>query len=961
MQLVELIHILADEARSARPELLGQAVQLATLDEESDAAALELAAQAYSDFCQRTAAATQSLGLQGLSRLAGVLADGVAMVAALPVELRVPAAPLLTLWPDFLIAYLEAWAGAAQTPPLARLMAHIEAAEFVTPLGEAERGELAGLLDAPPTLAQQQAALTPPWEPLADEVFSLAIPADGDPATLESVLLEGPVLLQRLSDVVARLGSGAVTPDQLELAHRHAHTLKGSAAIAGLRGIATLAHALEDAMEAFRREGFSAPAPLLDAMRAGCEQLDLAFDHLVNRAPAPALLRPTGHVLHAWACQLQGQDVPATALEAAPVQPGSLAASPAPALATPDTLPDDEAQIRVPASALDRIFRAVNELAAGLLRLRLQSDALLARTESMSGLEQTASARLLEIEQRVSLDGLQRQGTSPATGATYTTPAIGTTDSVGFDALELNRYNELAGAAQALSEAVLDLRVARQELVPAVRDVATLAQRQLEFAREARYQLAQARLRPLADLRSRLRRTVGQTCAALGKQAQLTIRGDDLRVDAAVLGPLSDALLHLLRNSVDHGIEAADERVAQGKPAVGQLRLSFEGAGGGVVVKLADDGRGLDAEAIFDKAVWNGLVTPDAQLTVEQIHRLIFLPGFSTRAAVTETSGRGVGLDVVAQAASSLQGDVTVLSEPGRGSEFRLFVLASVGTVHALHIALGNERFLVPSVQLQQAQAAGPGNADDGIATLDLSELLYGHGATASPARPCLLINVDGQQRRIHVDQIVEAREFLIAPPPAITARMPGIGGVATLADGTMALVLDLLDLARKPLHLAQRGLRQMQDAVAPLPRVLVADDSASVRNTLGALLRDANFEVTAVRDGLEAMQAVMARPFAAVITDLEMPQVNGFELAEYIRLRSSQPDVPLVMLTSRGQDKHRARALACGVDAFLVKPYSDQHLLETLRQVMAQPDGQHAPHAAPAPSANPAVMESAI
>jgi chemotaxis protein histidine kinase CheA/ActR/RegA family two-component response regulator len=958
MQLVELIHILADEARSARPELLGQAVQLATLDEESDADALELAAQAYSDFCQRTAAATQSLGLQGVSRLAGVLADGVAMVAALPVELRVPAAPLLTQWPDFLIDYLQAWAGAAATPHLTPLLAHIEAAEFVTPLGEAERTELAGLLAAPPSLVQQQAALTPPWEPLPDDAFSLAIPADSDPATLESVLLEGPVLLERLSDVVARLGSGAVAPEQLELAHRHAHTLKGSAAIAGLRGIATLAHALEDAMEAFRHDDFSAPPALLDAMVAGCEQLDHAFDHLVNRTPAPALLQATGTVLHAWACQLQGQDVPAGAFEAAAVQASSRPATPAPVQATPDMPADDEAQIRVPAKALDRIFRAVNELSAGLLRLRLQSDALLARTESMSGLEQTASARLLEIEQRVSVDGLQRQGATQAAGTDTGT------NTGGFDAIELNRYNELTGAAQALSEAVLDLRVARQELVPSVRDVATLAQRQLEFAREARFQLAQARLRPLADLRSRLRRTVGQTCAALGKQAQLTITGDDLRVDAAVLGPLSDALLHLLRNSVDHGIEPAEERMAQGKPAAGQLRLSFEGAGGGVVVKLADDGRGLDAEAIFDKAVWNGLVAPDAQLTVQQIHRLIFLPGFSTRTAVTETSGRGVGLDVVAQAASSLQGDVTVRSDPGQGSEFRLFVLASVGTVHALHIALGNERFLVPSVQLQQAQAAVARDADDGIAAQDLGELLYGHGPTTSQARPCLLINVDGRQQRIYVDQIVEAREFLIAPPPAITARMPGISGVATLADGAMALVLDLLDLARKPLPLAQRGLRQMQDAVAPLARVLVADDSASVRNTLGALLRDANFEVTAVRDGLEAMQAMQATkatPFAAVLTDLEMPQVNGFELAEYIRQRSSQPDVPLVMLTSRGQDKHRARAQACGVDAFVVKPYSDQQLLDTLRQVMAQPTGQRLPQAAPAPSANPAVMESVI
>jgi chemotaxis protein histidine kinase CheA/ActR/RegA family two-component response regulator len=961
MNLVELIHILAEEAQAARSDLLAQAVQLVTLDEEADAPALELAAQAYSGFCARAAAATQSLSLQGLSTLAQTLADGVAMVAALPADMRLPAAPLLTQWPDYFIDYLQAWARATDAPPLAGLLAHIEAAEFVTPLDQDQRAQLAAQLQSPPTLAQQQAAMTPVWEPLEADAFSLALPADSDPATLESVLLEGPLLLERVSETALRLRTGPLPLDQLELAHRHAHTLKGSAAIAGLRGIATLAHALEDVMEAFRRDGFSAPAPLLDAMQTGCEQLELAFEHLVHRTPAPAGLQAAGHLLHAWACQLQGQDVPSDALQATAGMNGMPALEQEAAQIAPQVQVqgEEEAQIRVPVRALDKIFRAVNELSAGLLRLRLQSDALLTRSESLSGLEQTASARLNEIEQRVSIEGLGRTGHAVGAGAAAPTGAYA--GAAGFDAIELDRYNELTGATQALGEAIQDLRVARQDLMPSVRELATLAQRQLDYAREARHQLAQARLRPLSDLRSRLRRTVAQTCAALGKQAQLTITGDDLRVDAAVLGPLSDALLHLLRNSVDHGMEPAAERTALGKPAAGELRLSFEGAAGGVVIRLADDGRGLDPEAILDKAVWNGLVAPDAQLTPQEINRLIFLPGFSTRRDVTQTSGRGVGLDVVAQAVSSLQGDVSVSSSAGLGCEFRLFVLASVGTLHALHIVLGNDRFLVPSVQLQQAQAATPVDGDDGIATTDLDELLFGRGRAAPQARPGLLIEVDGQRRRITVDQIVEAREFLIAPPPAITSRMAGISGVATLADGSMALVLDLHELARKPLPLEYQNLRQLQESVAPLARVLVADDSASVRNTIAALLRDANFEVTTVRDGLDAMQAVQASSFAAVITDLEMPQVNGFELAEYIRQRSSQPDVPLVMLTSRGQDKHRARALGMGVDAFLVKPYSDQHLLETLRQVMAQPQGRHMPKAVPARPAANAVMESVL
>ena len=499
--------------------------------------------------------------------------------------------------------------------------------------------------------------------------------------------------------------------------------------------------------------------------------------------------------------------------------------------------------------------------------------------------------------------------------------------------------------------------------MPSMRDVNTLTQRQLDIARESQYQIAQARLRPLSGLRSRMRRTVRQTCAAVGRDAMLDITGDELRVDAAVLGPLSEALLHLLRNSVDHGIEPPQDRIKAGKPAQGLIRVAFTSLGGGVVIKITDDGKGLDYEAILDKAIWSGLVSPDAKLSQEEVGRLIFLPGFSVRNTVTETSGRGVGLDAVAQALSSLQGHVSVSSQAGAGTEFRLYALSSIGTVHALHLQVEGEHFLVPSIQLErvdaaplahglpaagapvQAKPAAPAPAEataPDIPTVWLPHLLHGSrrladraGANADAARPALVVNIDGKLRRITVDHIIEAREFLISPVPTLIDRMPGITGVATLADGTLGMVLDLIDLSRKPLPVQAQGLRQMQASVQDQAHILVTDDSASVRNTISALLRDGNYRVTTARDGLEAMRAMIDNRFSLVLTDLEMPQLNGFELTEFIRQRSDQPLVPVVMLTSRGQDKHRARATDVGVDAFLVKPYSDQHLLDTVRSAI--------------------------
>ena len=1017
MQLDELIDVLRFEAQSSRDDLAVNAACLTTLEfDDVNQGLLEESAASYADFCARVSSTAESLGLLGIASAASAIAGGLGMACGLPLEMRAPAAPLLDGWPDFFIGYLDAWrTGSTDEAQVMGLLANMAAAEFVTPLDETQLAELGALLMAPPLIADQQAALLPSFELPTLDAMSLDIPADAEMEVLDGFLAEGPAQVEQLASIVAGLKGGKTSAAQLELAHRSAHTLKGTAAIAGVRGIATLAHALEDVMEAFRREDFQAPEGLHQVMTSACDQLELALDHLTHTSGVPDEFEQVTCLLHAWACHLQGIEVPHEALygelvsrldeddasantqhdgpqAGQPAEPADPPARPRRRLTdlVPGDLPiehdapvqpqppaieasaDDDLQVRISAKALDKIFRAVNEMAIGLLRLRTQSDDVLARASALSLLDQVATQRLADIERRVTLEGLGRAagiGSAGAAGAIMGSAASAAASaSAGFDVIEMDRYNELTGATQALNEAIADLRGAREALMPSMRDVNTLTQRQLDIARESQYQIAQARLRPLSGLRSRMRRTVRQTCAAVGRDAMLEITGDELRVDAAVLVPLSEALLHLLRNSVDHGIEPPHERIAAGKPAQGLIRVAFASMGGGVAIKISDDGKGLDHEAILDKAIWSGLVSPDAKLNKEEVGRLIFLPGFSVRNTVTETSGRGVGLDAVVQALSSLQGHVSVSSQAGAGTEFRLYALSSIGTVHALHLQVEGEHFLVPSIQLERVDAAplahglpaAAANAPD-IPTVWLPHLLHGSrrlsdraGATADAARPALVVNIDGNLRRITVDHIIEAREFLISPVPTLIDRMPGMTGVATLADGSLGMVLDLIDLSRKPLPVQAQGMRQMQASVQEQAHILVTDDSASVRNTISALLRDENYRVTTARDGLEAMRAMLENRFSLVLTDLEMPQLNGFELTEFIRQRSDQPLVPVVMLTSRGQDKHRARAADVGVDEFLVKPYSDQQLLDTVRSaiksaqartVPGDPANRNAPH----------------
>ena len=982
MQLTELTLIISGEASLSRDSLLANAVALTSLDAtEANQPLLDEAAFTYADFCSRSSQATESLGLSGLAWAASSLAHMLEPMPHSALVARSTAAPLLTRWPDFFMAYLDGWSqGNLADVDIAGLLADLAFANRLVLWEEEQLRELEMLLKSPPSMADQQAALLPQFELPDDEAMSLDVPEDSDADILDGFLAEGPAQIEQLSNIVADLSGGPVSAGQLELAHRNAHTLKGTAAIAGIRGIATLAHALEDVLEVFRQEDFVAPAGLHQVMAASCDQLDLALNHLSNRTPLASIKPEFGRVtcqLHAWAGHLLGIAVPQdlllpngerlpdmTITRATPKPLLQIDNEPVVAVAEEESnqVPsegqgDEDPQVRISAKALDKVFRAVNELAIGLLRLRTQNDELMNRFGALSGLEQVANLRLAEIESRVVLQGLGRAAETTATGsgsvAKATAPGAPTVgvlfsaeqeQQAGFNALEMDRYNELTGSTQALNEAMNDLRAARAELLPSIRDGNVLTQRQLDIAREARYQIAQARLRPLSGLRARLRRTVRQTCAAVGRRAIIDISGDDLRVDAAVLGPLSEALLHLLRNSVDHGIEPPEQRLELGKPEEGSISVNFAARGSGVIITITDDGRGLDYAGILNKAQWGGLVPVDAVLSDEEIGRLIFLPGFTTRDAVTETSGRGVGLDAVAQAVSSLQGNISVSSELGFGTEFRLFVLASIGTVHALLLEANGEKFLAPSTQLERADPAAfagdtPLKAGTELPVISLPDLLHGLGDSqvhpGASLKPSLVVNVDGSLRRIEVDRIIEAREYLVSPPPELIDGMPGISGVATLADGNLALVLDLIDLSRRPLPVQQQGLRDLQAGVKEQQHILVVDDSASVRNTIGALLRDENYKVTLARDGLEAMRSMMDARFSLVLTDLEMPQLNGFELTEFIRNRSDQPQVPVIMLTSRGQDKHRAHAVSVGVNAFLIKPYSEQHLSETVRSAI--------------------------
>jgi CheY-like chemotaxis protein len=362
-----------------------------------------------------------------------------------------------------------------------------------------------------------------------------------------------------------------------------------------------------------------------------------------------------------------------------------------------------------------------------------------------------------------------------------------------------------------------------------------------------------------------------------------------------------------------------------------------------VTVQVADDGRGLNLRDIRSRAVERGLLSADAMPTDAEIARLTLLPGFSTRDMVTEISGRGVGLDVVATRLRALSGAIDIRSEAGRGLTIELRFQASLVATHALFVRDGGQVFGIAShavrrafpavaVELTHENGALIARVDDEKYPAHELSALTGMRMASSPERRNLVL-VDSESGPIGVlvDAVLDANELVTRPTGRYLKRIPGVAGIGLLGNGSVIPLLDVAELARSPRDHALRAAAEAQShaRVQRRSRVLVVDDSMSVRRAVASLLEDQGYEIVQARDGLEAVKSMESARPDLLLTDLEMPNMNGLELTAHVRSRSELASLPVIMITSRSMDKHRRQALTSGVDVYLTKPYTDQELLQ--------------------------------
>ncbi|RMG36364.1 MAG: response regulator [Gammaproteobacteria bacterium] len=606
--------------------------------------------------------------------------------------------------------------------------------------------------------------------------------------------------------------------------------------------------------------------------------------------------------------------------------------------------PTSHERVRVRGDLLDQLVNHAGEVSIYGARLEQQNRALVHNLDELTNTIQRLRDQLRQLENETEAQILARferehQGDLPP----------------GFDPLEMDRYSTIQELSRALSETTDDLSNLGGFLQDLARDTETLLQQQGRVVNDLQDGLLRTRMVPVGSRASRLQRVVRQTAQALGKQAELTITGAAGEMDRVILERMMGPLEHLFRNAVVHGIESPDQREAAGKTAVGNVSLVFGREGSDVILEIADDGRGLDREAIRRKAIERGLLDAGAHVDGEDLDAFILEPGFSTTEEVTQVAGRGVGMDVVVNEIKQLGGTLEIDSQPGSGTRFTIRLPFTLAITEALLVAAGEEVYAVPHggtegvVRIPREELEACYRGEKGGISQEEREYpvrylgrLLGMGAPqlAEGERwlPALLVRSGEHRLAVQVDRVLGHRQIVVKSMGAQLASLRWFTGGTILADGGVALILDTGALVRSETayqSAVEPGLSAAQDTGGV--KVMVVDDSITVRKVTSRLLERHNMRVSTARDGVDAITLLQEERPDIVLLDIEMPRMDGFELARHMRNTDGLKDIPIIMITSRTGEKHREHAMELGVSRYLGKPYQESDLLESIYTVLAE------------------------
>ncbi|WP_454710297.1 Hpt domain-containing protein [Cupriavidus nantongensis] len=815
-----------------------------------------------------------------------------------------------------------------------------------------------------------------------------------DPALVQIFLEEAQGSLPELGKLLRGWEAAPADARHGGLVLRALHTLKGSARMAGAMALGQAAHEMETLLDStLRGQGQQPVAPRV------FERLYAWYDRILAHAEAlqAGRLLPADDpdVVNGLAEPLQAADAAMPQPEAAegsdacaavapasdpdrdlPAVPGPadvmVPMPPAAALAPLAPLPalapaePQRALVRVQARALDTLINEAGEVGATRARLDSELEAMRAYLGELNDNVARLRGQLREIEIQA-----ESQMASRIADAQH---------KQEFDPLEFDRFTRFQELTRMMAESVNDVATVEQNLQRGFDRAAGDLAAQARLTRGLQRGLMQARMVQFDALAERLYRVARQAAAETGKEVRLLIKGGTVEIDRSVLDRMAGPIEHLIRNAVAHGIEPSAQRRAAGKPATGALTLEVQQEGNEVVLHFIDDGGGLDLARIRARAVERRLLAPDDDASEARLTEMIFTPGFSTAQEVSELAGRGVGMDVVRAETVALGGRITLASQPGQGTTFTVHLPLTTAITQVLVFALGARRYAVPSGMIDQVQQLrAPALLDAynhgrlGVAGTEVPFFYFGalleQGNAATAGRkysPVVVVRSGAERVAVHVDDVVGNREVVVKHIGPHLARLEGIAGATTLGDGEIVLIYNPVVLAQRfvrergqsrPLdppalpqtptrpvaqmgavaELAGDGSAEPVPGLALQPTVMVVDDSLTVRKATQRLLGRAGYHVVLARDGVDALKQLQDVMPDAMLVDIEMPHMDGFDLTRNVRSDARTAHLPLVMITSRTADKHRRYAEEIGVNVYLGKPYNEDELLGTLHRLLGE------------------------
>lgn len=770
-----------------------------------------------------------------------------------------------------------------------------------------------------------------------------------DAEVLEIFLEEAGEILDQLEQLLDDWHKDPANHHFNQEAQRALHTLKGGARLSQLVELGDQAHALETRLidlggNTPGDEAWQAITNDHDAIVALVGDIRKRFED-TGAVPEPAKPDPKTE-------DMPKPQEPVAKSPAKPEKPVAPAPKPnkvpskAPAKAAAAQRAPQET-IRVSAPLLDELVNLAGETSITRGRLEQQTSDFSHNLDEMAATIERLREQLrrMEIETETQILFRAEKEHGPDYGD-------------DFDPLEMDRYSAIQQLSRALTESSSDLADLRETLSDRVRDTETLLVQQSRINTELQEGLMKTRMIPFASMVPRLRRIVRQISGELSKKVEFDVRNPEGEMDRNILERMIAPLEHMLRNALDHGIEKPADRKKAGKPETGEVTLSLTREGGDVVLRMIDDGAGIPAQVIRDKAISQGMMAKDEDLSEREILQFILQPGFSTAQAVTQISGRGVGMDVVASEIKQLGGSLDIDSTVGKGTVFTVRLPFTVSVNRALMVSTGEDFYAIPlntiegivrvsTYELEEyykPDAPMYEYAGQQYRLQYLGSLLNSdhHPKLQGQALPLPVILVRGaeQPMALQVDSLMGSREIVVKSLGPQFSTVRGVSGATILGDGNVVVILDLPAMIRSDILSERQRLANLEKAKEASRReeqstvVMVVDDSVTVRKVTSRLLERNGMEVITAKDGLDAVAQLQDHKPDIILLDIEMPRMDGFEVASFVRHDDNLRDTPICMITSRTGEKHRERALAIGVNEYLGKPFQETELLDTITRL---------------------------